>query len=139
MTENKNFRFFAPAESPRGGSTLSKNEFDLIPKAQLAQDSVSNNDTQKITQNPPAVQIFWGTFEWRGKTGKTSDMLEAQRNLQARNEAEVQPDFNRSLVRVYLNPTDPKLATRMWQEVMEPIVARKIPVHKRGFGLAGSE
>ena len=73
----------------------------------------------------------WGVFYLKNKiTGqqtslKTSDKLEAQRILQARNEAEVQPHFNLSLARVYLNGADPKLATRTWQEVMEHIVARK--------------
>ena len=49
----------------------------------------------------------WGVFYRKNKiTGqqtslKSSDKLEAQRILQARNEAEVQPHFNLSLARVF--------------------------------------
>ena len=45
--------------------------------------------------------------------------------LQAHNESEVQPHFNLSLARVYMNGADPKLGSRTWQEVMEHIVAKK--------------
>ncbi len=41
------------------------------------------------------------------------------------NETERQPGISLGLARVYLNATDPKLATRTWQEVMENIVAKK--------------
>jgi integrase len=41
------------------------------------------------------------------------------------NETERQPSISLGLARVYLNATDPKLATRTWQEVMEHIVAKK--------------
>ena len=77
------------------------------------------------------VRRPWGVFYLKNKiTGvqsslKTSDKHEAQRILQAHNDAESQPHFNVALARVYLNGADPKLATRTWQEVMEHIVARK--------------
>jgi len=45
--------------------------------------------------------------------------------FQAHNETERQPHFNLPLARVYLNGADPKLATRIWQDVMEGIVAKK--------------
>jgi len=41
------------------------------------------------------------------------------------NETERQPSISLGLARVYLNATDPKLATRTWQEVMEHLVAKK--------------
>ena len=77
------------------------------------------------------VRRPWGVFYLKNKsTGvqtslKTSDKNEAQRILQAHNESEVQPHFNLSLARVYMNGADPKLGTRTWQEVMEHIVAKK--------------
>lgn len=77
------------------------------------------------------VRRPWGVFYLKNKiTGeqtslKTSNKQEAQRLLNARNEAESQPQFNVALARVYLNGADPKLATRTWQEVMEHIVAKK--------------
>ncbi len=73
----------------------------------------------------------WGVYYLKNKiTGqqtslKTSDKSAAQRMLAAHNESEVQPHFNLSLARVYLNGADPKLATRTWQEVMENIVSKK--------------
>ncbi|MEY4384975.1 MAG: hypothetical protein RLY20_258, partial [Verrucomicrobiota bacterium] len=77
------------------------------------------------------VRRPWGVFYLKNKiTGeqtslKTSNKQEAQRLLNARNDAESQPQFNVALARVYLNGADPKLATRTWQEVMEHIVSRK--------------
>ena len=84
----------------------------------------------------------WGVFYLKNKvTGeqtslKTQDKAEAQRLLQARNEAESQPHFNLSLARVYLNGADPKLATRTWQEVMEHIVEKKKDETRRRWDVA---
>ena len=88
------------------------------------------------------VRRPWGVFYLKNKiTGqqtslKTSDKHEAQRILQAHNESEVQPHFNLSLARVYLNGADPKLATRTWQEVMENIVAKKKDETRRRWEVA---
>ena len=84
----------------------------------------------------------WGVFYIKNKaTGeqtslKTSDRMEAQRLLQARNDAESQPHFNLALARVYINGADPKLATRTWQEVMEHIVAKKTEETRRRWEVA---
>ena len=84
----------------------------------------------------------WGVFYLKDKvTGaqsslKTSDRQEAERLLTARNESEGQPHLNLQLARVYLNATDPKLATRTWQEVMEHIVARKLGETRRRWEVA---
>jgi integrase len=88
------------------------------------------------------VQRPWGVFYLKNKTTgeqkslKTSDKFEAQRILQAHNETKVQPHFNLSLARVYLNGADPKLATRTWQEVMENIVAKKTDETRRRWDVA---
>lgn len=77
------------------------------------------------------VRRPWGVYYLKDKsTGaqtslKTKLRAEAQRLLQAHNDALSQPHFNVALARVYLNGADPKLATRTWQEVMEHIVAKK--------------
>lgn len=59
-----------------------------------------------------------------GVTGKqeslgTSDRMEAGRLLHARNEAEHQPAVNMQIARAYLTASDPKVATRRWQFVMD--------------------
>ena len=88
------------------------------------------------------VRRPWGVFYLKHKlTGsqtslKTDDKHEAQRLLQARNEAESQPAMNLSLARVYLNGADPKLGTRTWQEVMESIVAQKTDETRRRWDVA---
>ena len=88
------------------------------------------------------VRRSWGVFYLKNKiTGeqkslKTSDKFEAHRILQAHNETKVQPHFNLSLARVYLNGADPKLATRTWQEVMENIVAKKTDETRRRWDVA---
>jgi hypothetical protein len=59
-----------------------------------------------------------------GVTGKqeslgTSDRTEAGRLLHARNEAEHQPAVNMQIARAYLTASDPAVATRRWQFVMD--------------------
>ncbi|MGO8926309.1 MAG: tyrosine-type recombinase/integrase [Limisphaerales bacterium] len=80
----------------------------------------------------------WGVYYLKHKTTgkqtslKTRDPDEAQRLLQAYNDAESQPHFNLALARVYMNGADPKLGTRTWQEVMEHILTKKTgETHRR--------
>jgi integrase len=88
------------------------------------------------------VRRPWGVFYLKDKvTGtqtslKTDDKQEAQRLLQARNDAEAQPAMNLSLARVYLNGADPKLGTRTWQEVMEHITGQKTDETRRRWEVA---
>jgi integrase len=88
------------------------------------------------------IQRPWGVYYLKNKiTGeqtslKTSDKDEAQRLLQARNDAQSQPHFNLALARVYMNGSDPKLGTRTWQEVMEHIIERKKDETRRRWEVA---
>jgi integrase len=52
------------------------------------------------------------------------------------NETEREPSISLGLARVYLNATDPKLATRTWQEVMENIVSKKTDETRRRWEVA---
>ena len=56
---------------------------------------------------------------------KTRVKAEADQKVNAMNETERVPSISLGLAKVYLNASDPKLATRTWQEVMEHIVAKK--------------
>ncbi|MBI1178707.1 tyrosine-type recombinase/integrase [bacterium] len=84
----------------------------------------------------------WGTFyAFDNHTGnsvslKTRDKHEAERKVQAMNQAELQPAMNLGLARVYMNGADPKLVTRTWQEVMESIVAQKSDETRRRWEVA---
>jgi integrase len=86
---------------------------------------------QDMTQRYRKFKRGWGMWYAFDKlTGnsvslKTRVKGEAEQTVAAMNEAERQPSISLGLARVYLNATDPKLATRNWQEVMEHIVARK--------------
>src|SRR5882757_8356779 len=65
-----------------------------------------------------------------GLTGKqeslgTSDRTEAQRLLHAKNEAEAQPAVNLQIARAYLAASDPQIAIRNWQFVMDELVKLK--------------
>lgn len=88
------------------------------------------------------VRRPWGVFYLKDKvtgvqtTLKTEDKAEAQRLLQARNDAEVMPALNLQLARVYLNGADPKLGTRTWQDVMEHIVSQKTDETRRRWDVA---
>lgn len=66
-----------------------------------------------------------GVFYWqengtsnRGSL-RTKDHAEAQRLVQAMNEAHKQPTLNLALGRAYLSAHDPSLSTRTWQAVMD--------------------
>ena len=88
------------------------------------------------------VRRPWGVFYLKNKTTgvqislKTRDKGEAQRLLQAQNDAQRQPHFNLALARVYINGADPKLGTRTWQEVMEHIVGKKTDETRRRWEVA---
>ena len=69
---------------------------------------------ESMKQQFGLVRRPWGVFYLKDKiTGsqtslKTDDKVQAQRLLQARNEASNQPHLNLQLARVYLNGADPK-------------------------------
>jgi len=56
---------------------------------------------------------------------RTRDRAQAERLLAAKNEAMRQPAMNLQIAQVYLHHSDPALATRTWQMVMEHIVTTK--------------
>jgi hypothetical protein len=56
---------------------------------------------------------------------KTREKAEAVQKVNAMNETERQPSISLGLAKVYLTATDPKLATRTWQDVMENIITKK--------------
>jgi integrase len=84
----------------------------------------------------------WGTFyAYDNLTGnsvslKTRDKGEADQKVNAMNEAERQPGISLGLAKVYLNATDPKLASRTWQEVMDHIVEKKTDETRRRWDVA---
>jgi site-specific recombinase XerD len=86
---------------------------------------------QDMMQGYRKFKRSWGTwYAFDNATGnsvslKTRVKVEAVQKVNAMNETERQPSISLGLARVYLNATDPKLATRTWQEVMENIVAKK--------------
>src|ERR1019366_3120493 len=67
---------------------------------------------------------------------KTRVQAEAVQKVNAMNETERQPGISLGLAPGYLNATDPKLATRTWQEVMENIVAKKTDETRRRWDTA---
>jgi len=87
--------------------------------------------TQDMTQRYRKFKRTWGMYyAFDNATGnsvslKTRGKAEAEQKVNAMNETERQPGINLGLAKVYLNATDPKLATRTWQDVMEDIVAKK--------------
>ena len=86
---------------------------------------------QDMTQRYRKFQRAWGMwYAFDNATGnsvslKTRVKAEAVQKVNAMNETERQPGISLGLARVYLNATDPKLATRTWQDVMDDIVAKK--------------
>jgi len=96
-------------------SAIARSEFayatDAVPDTLITMSEI-------MKQAFGLVRRPWGVFYLKNKISgqqtslKTNDKNEAQRILQAHNESEIQPHFNLSLARVYLNGADPKLAPR---------------------------
>jgi hypothetical protein len=80
---------------------------------------------QDMTQRYRKFKRTWGMwYPFDTVTGnsvslKTRVRTEAVQKVNAMDEIERQPGISLGLAKVYLNATDPKLATRTWQEVME--------------------
>jgi len=95
-----------------------------------------------MTQRYRRFKRAWGTYyAYDNATGnsitlKTQDKAEATRKVNAMNETERQPSISLGLARGYRNATDPKLATRTWQEVMEHIVEKKTDETRRRWDVA---
>jgi len=54
-----------------------------------------------------------------------SDKAEAQRLIDAKNEAVLHVGMNLQIAQVYLQHSDPSMATRTWQQVLDAIIAKK--------------
>ena len=97
---------------------------------------------QDMTQRYRKFQRAWGMwYAFDNATGnsvslKTRVKAEAVQKINAMNEAERQPGISLGLARVYLNATDPKLAARTWQDVMNDIVAKKKDETRRRWEVA---
>ncbi len=95
-----------------------------------------------MTQRYRKFKRSWGMwYAFDTATGnsvslKTRVKIEADTKVNAMNETERVPSISLGLARVYLNATDPKLATRTWQEVMEHIVAKKTDETRRRWDTA---
>jgi integrase len=74
-----------------------------------------------------------GNFYWqdnespRQGTLRTTDRREAERLLNAMNEAHREPTLNLSLARAYLAAHDPAMATRTWQRIIDEMATHGIP------------
>jgi len=97
---------------------------------------------QDMSQRYRKFKRGWGMYyAYDNSTGnsvslKTRVRAEAEQKVNAMNETERQPGISLGLARVYLNATDPKLATRTWQEVMEHIVEKKTDETRRRWEVA---
>ena len=78
----------------------------------------------------------YNNFTGNSVSVKTRVSAEAEQKVNAMNEIERQPGISLGLARVYLNATNPKLATRRWQEVMEHIVEKKPDETRRRWDIA---
>lgn len=67
---------------------------------------------------------------------KTKDSVEAQRLVDARNEAGRNPYLNLQLARVYLSAADPVIGARTWADVMKEIVETKHGENQRRWSVA---
>jgi hypothetical protein len=69
----------------------------------------------------------------------TRDQTHARRLVQAMNDAHNQPAMNLQLARVYLQPSDPEMAQRTWQSVMDEIIVTKRRVTQDRWNLAARD
>jgi integrase len=71
--------------------------------------------------------VFWAQNNETGKQESlgTKTRSEAERLLNAKNEAQRQPIINLQIARAYLSASDPQIATRTWGDVMEEMLKSK--------------
>ena len=71
--------------------------------------------------------VYWAQNNETGKQESLGTRIrsEAERLLNAKNEAHRQPVINLQIARAYLMVSDPQAATRTWQSVMDEIVKLK--------------
>ena len=91
---------------------------------------IQNNKTRTMKHQFILFQragIFYCEDTGTGKQTslRTRDRDQAQRLLNAKNEALRQPAMNLQIAQVYLHHSDPALASRTWQKVMEHIITTK--------------
>jgi hypothetical protein len=95
-----------------------------------------------VTQRYRKFKRSWGMwYAFDNATGNSVSLkarvrAEADKKVNAMNESERVPGISLGLARVYLNATDPKLATRTWQDVMENIVVKKSDETRRRWETA---
>ena len=82
-------------------------------------------DRYRLFLGRKSVFYAFDTETNRFESLRTRDRTEARNLLHAKNEACRQPQMNVQLARVYLQHSDPAVATRRWQSVMEEIVQTK--------------
>ena len=98
--------------------------------------------TQDMTQRYRKFKRAWGMwYAFDTATGnsvslKTRVQVEAVQKVNAMNETERQASISLGLAKVYLNASDPQLATRTWQEVMDHLVAKKKDDTRRRWEVA---
>jgi hypothetical protein len=69
------------------------------------------------------------------KSLQTRDEAEAQRLVQAKNDAVKLPQMNLVMAKTYLSAQDPKMITRTWADVMERFCDRNNPNTRMRHGL----
>ncbi len=72
-----------------------------------------------------AIYYVFDTIENKFQSLKTKDKHQARGILAAMNQASQQPAMNLSLARVYLRHSDPHMAKRTWQNVLDEIIQIK--------------
>jgi hypothetical protein len=82
-------------------------------------------DRYRLFLRRKSVFYAFDTETNRFESLRTRDRTEARKLLHVRHAACRQPQMNVQLARVYLQHSDPAVATRRWQSVMEEIVQTK--------------
>src|SRR5262245_19966468 len=85
--------------------------------------------------------VFYSVDNVTGKQTslRTFDRVEAERLLNAKNEAERQPAINLQIARAYLLASDAGIATRSWRDVMEEVARTKVGVTQERWNRAMTE
>jgi hypothetical protein len=90
----------------------------------------------RLFQRASGVFYIEDTETLRQESLKTKDKNIAQRLFQARNAAHEQPALNLQLARTYLAASDPAVAKRTWQNVMDTVVSAKQGVTRERWNRA---
>src|SRR5437773_5707348 len=120
----------------RNGEAVAKWVYEIAQKRNEAKELSSISPRYRLFQRSSGIFFVEDRISKKQESLKTRDKIAAQRIFNARNEAHQQSAINLQSARAYLMASDPAVAARTWQQVMDDIVKTKLGETKASWLMA---